>query len=141
MSRSGYSEDYENNWDLIIWRGAVASAIKGKRGQAFLRELLEALDAMPDKRLIREELVCDGQVCALGSIGVKRGVEGLEKIDPYDHDTLSSTFGIAKALIQEIEYVNDDEGPYWGCELPETRWMRVRQWVTQQIKKENNDGA
>jgi hypothetical protein len=46
MSRSGYSDDH-SEWDLIRWRGAVASAIRGKRGQAFLRELLVALDAMP----------------------------------------------------------------------------------------------
>jgi hypothetical protein len=37
MSRSGYSDDLEN-WSLIRWRGAVASAIRGRRGQAFLRE-------------------------------------------------------------------------------------------------------
>lgn len=48
MSRSGYSNDGEN---IAMWRGQVASAIRGKRGQAFLRELVEALDAMPEKRL------------------------------------------------------------------------------------------
>ena len=38
MSRSGYSDDLDN-WDLIRWRGQVSSAIRGKRGQGFLREL------------------------------------------------------------------------------------------------------
>lgn len=33
MSRSGYSEDLDM-WDLIRWRGAVKSALRGKRGQA-----------------------------------------------------------------------------------------------------------
>ena len=56
MSRSGYSEDCDG-WALVRWRGAVKSAIRGQRGQAFLRELLAALDAIPDKRLIAEELV------------------------------------------------------------------------------------
>ena len=31
MSRSGYEDGLEM-WDLIRWRGAVASAIRGKRG-------------------------------------------------------------------------------------------------------------
>lgn len=56
MSRSGYTEDCDG-WDLIRWRGAVASAIRGKRGQAFLREALAALDAMPEKQLISHDLV------------------------------------------------------------------------------------
>ena len=45
MSRSGYSDDDEDG-RLAMWRGAVQSAIRGKRGQAALRELLTALDAM-----------------------------------------------------------------------------------------------
>src|SRR5262245_16738600 len=34
------------------WRGAVHAAIFGKRGQAFLTELLAALDALPEKKLL-----------------------------------------------------------------------------------------
>ena len=48
MSRSGYSDDIDDNWAHIMWRGRVASSIRGKRGQAMLRELLAALDAMPE---------------------------------------------------------------------------------------------
>jgi hypothetical protein len=46
MSRSGYDESCDDNWGLICWRGAVASALRGRRGQAFLRELVDALDAV-----------------------------------------------------------------------------------------------
>jgi hypothetical protein len=37
MSRSGYSDDYGDDepWQLIMWRGAVASAFRGRRGQPF----------------------------------------------------------------------------------------------------------
>lgn len=50
MSRSGYSDDYDfDNWQLIRWRGAVNSAINGRRGQAFLKELLTAIEALPEK--------------------------------------------------------------------------------------------
>lgn len=50
MSRSGYCDDGENGWATICWRGAVKSALRGKRGQSFLLELAEAMDAMPTKR-------------------------------------------------------------------------------------------
>ena len=46
MSRSGYSEDVDDNWDHIRWRGQVASAIKGKRGQRMLREMLGAREVV-----------------------------------------------------------------------------------------------
>jgi hypothetical protein len=131
MSRSGYSEDYDlDNWNLIRWRGQVASAIRGKRGQAFLRELIEALDAMPEKRLIAHELRQDGEVCALGSVGVKRGVE-LEKLDPVDYDTIAGVFGIAHQLVQEIEWIND-EGRYY--KTPEERWQYMRAWAAENLK-------
>ncbi len=52
MSRSGYVDDIDN-LALINWRGAVKSAIQGKRGQAFLRALVDALDAMPETSLGR----------------------------------------------------------------------------------------
>jgi len=57
MSRSGYSDDCEDNWSWICWRGAVKSAIRGKRGQAFLRETLAALDALPERKLIAKDLI------------------------------------------------------------------------------------
>jgi hypothetical protein len=43
MSRSGYVDDVDQK-DLAMYRGAVASAIRGKRGQALLREMREAMD-------------------------------------------------------------------------------------------------
>lgn len=42
MSRSGYTDDCDDQWALIRWRGAVNSAIKGKRGQQALRGRLDA---------------------------------------------------------------------------------------------------
>lgn len=53
MSRSGYHDDLDT-LELGRWRGRVASAIRGKRGQKLLRDLLAALDAMPEKRLVSD---------------------------------------------------------------------------------------
>lgn len=119
MSRSGYSDDYgdDDPWALIRYRGAVNSAIKGKRGQALLRELLAALDAMPDKRLVAGELEEAGEFCALGVVGQARGMN-LAAIDTYDVESLGPKFNIAEALAREIMWVNDDH-------VSETRWVEV----------------
>lgn len=131
MSRSGYSDAYDmENWDLIRWRGQVASAIRGKRGQAFLRELVAALDAMPEKRLIANELESFGNVCAIGSVGMQRGVD-MTKLDPDDYDRIAATFGIAPQLVQEIEWMNDEA--YFG-ETPEGRWKFMRDWAVRKLK-------
>lgn len=127
--RSGYSDDVEG-WALIRWRGAVASAIRGKRGQEFLRKLLAALDALPQKRLIEGDLEKDGEVCAIGSVGKMQGMD-MSSLDPYEHDQLAATFGIAGALVQEIEYVNDEGS--WRA-TPEERFQSVRKWALNQLK-------
>jgi len=144
MSRSGYSDDCEN-WSLICWRGAVSSAINGKRGQAFLIELRGALDAMPVKRLIAEELEADGQFCTLGVIGSKRGLD-MRGLDPDCREDVAQAFDIAPAMAAEIVYENDeypgfyelqpDGSSKWARETPEHRWQRMREWVNSQIKKD-----
>lgn len=131
MSRSGYSDDYDQ-WSLIRWRGAVASAIRGKRGQALLREMLAALDAMPEKALIaRDFLDAERDVCALGAVAVKRGME-LSQLDPDDREGTAEAFGVADALTAEIVYENDEGGRYG--ETPQDRWKRVRAWVASNIR-------
>jgi hypothetical protein len=93
MSRSGYTDDGDfDNWAMIRWRGAVTKAINGKRGQAFLKEMLACPDAMLVKKLVHGELETkDGAVCALGSIGKSRGID-MSSIDPHDRDTVAATF-------------------------------------------------
>ena len=125
MSRSGYTDDVDQ-WSLIKYRGQVASAIRGKRGQRFLRELIAALDAMPVKELIDADLVDEeGAVCALGALGQAKGID-VSSIDPYDHAALSSAFDIAPQLAAEVMYENDD---WWRHGSPHDRWQRVREWA------------
>lgn len=129
MSRSGYC-DSGDSWSLIRWRGAVKSATRGKRGQEFFKELLVALDAMPVKRLIANELEANGEFCTLGVLGNARGLD-MSEIEPEEPDQVSKGFNIAEALAQEVVYMND-EGTYF-IEEPEERWRRMRDWVGQQI--------
>lgn len=136
MSRSGYTEDGDyDRWDLIRYRGAVKSAIRGKRGQKLLQDIADALDAMTEKRLIAHDLVKEGQYCTLGVIGAARGVP-LETIDPEDAETVAGTFGIATALAREIVFEND-EGSY-AMETPEQRWQRMRKWVAGWLAKDTS---
>jgi hypothetical protein len=131
MSRSGYSDSCEN-WSLICWRGAVASAIRGQRGQQLLRDLLAALDALPDKRLIAGALEDNGEYCALGALGTARHID-LRAIDPDDRDQVAEAFDIASALAAEIAFENDEGGRLQ--ETPEQRWSRMRAWVAENLRK------
>lgn len=130
MSRSGYMDDLDN-WQMIKWRGWVASAIKGQRGQTFLRELVEALDAMPEKRLIDEDLVSeDGyEACALGVLGKAKRID-MGRLDTYDTEGLGAAFNIAHQLAAEVMFINDDE---YRHATPEERWRNVREWAASKL--------
>ena len=145
-------------WDLIRWRGQVASAIRGKRGQAFLLEMWKAMQALPAHRLIANELenIDDGTVCAIGSVGKARGVD-MSKLDPEDYEAIADAFGIPHQLAQEIMFLNDeyDRGDYveahgptrYGRGLyvlipitPEKRFERMKKWIEDHLRPVEVDG-
>jgi hypothetical protein len=133
MSRSGYSDDIDDQWALIRWRGAVASAFRGTRGQDFLKEMVDALDALPRRRLVANELEIRADVpdvCALGAVGVARRVN-MSGIDPENYSHVAGVFGVAECMAQEIVYVNDE---YGYRDTPEQRWLRMRRYIVSQIK-------
>ncbi len=134
MSRSGYSDDCDG-WDLIRWRGAVTSAIKGRRGQAALKEILAAFDAMPVKELISGHLEENGQFCTLGVLGHARGTK-MDDLCLEDRDGIGERFSLAPAMVAEIEAENDLDFCYWKTETPAERWTRMREWIASQIKAE-----
>lgn len=138
MSRSGYTEcdDYEEIGMLNCWRGAVLSSIRGKRGQKMLRELHAALLEIPDKKLIQNELkTTSGEVCALGALACKRGID-TSKVDPDDYESVANLFDVSQALAREIMYEND-EG--WHSETPKQRYNRMLKWVESQLIKRTVD--
>lgn len=144
MGRSGYNDDLDQ-WDLIRYRGAVKSAIRGRRGQTFLKEMLAAMDAMPAKRLVRNELETSDlipcshwgmfettSVCAIGALGKARGVD-MSELDPDDIETVAGKFGIADALAREVVYINDD---WFYRDTPEQRFEKMRAWIVNEIRPE-----
>lgn len=154
MSRSGYGDYYgddvyANAADL--YEANRERALNGRRGQQFLKELLAALDALPEPRLVRGVMVdrhdCGG-VCALGAVGRARGLD-MSKIDLLiEHGDgegedgtdvgvpVAELFGITQYVAREIMHVNDfkhwlDDGDL--TETPEDRFARVRRWVVERI--------
>ncbi|MDE2232561.1 MAG: hypothetical protein KGJ90_00315 [Patescibacteria group bacterium] len=151
MSRSGYTdEDYDGQ--LAMWRGQVANSIRGKRGQKMLRDLLTALDSMPEKQLISGHLENSEGVCALGALGQYRHIDmsNCEKlIDIYGYcedfemlaELLSKAFDITPQLAREIQYLNDEFYDFTWEDgkrrnyTPEERWQKMRAWVQSKIKE------
>lgn len=166
MSRSGYVDDMCDQWALIRYRGAVSSAIRGKRGQAFLREMLAALDAMPEKRLISGVLVFDGQpeiawdvrphedVIIGGDVLVTgwgeavrvgdvcaMGCLGLargEKMDGVDAHDAPTVAGLFGIAEALAREVAyiNDET---GGASPELRFERVRKWVVENLREDGDE--
>lgn len=143
MARSGYSDSCDG-WDLIRWRGAVASAIRGKHGQAFLKELLAAFDALPEKRLIKNSFQNHDGYCTLGVVAASRHVELppiTEDDDPFEIRALvKRELKIPDALAAEIMYENDEHesGYFDPPETPEQRYARMRRWIVMHIKEPCN---
>jgi hypothetical protein len=147
MGRHGLNDydgyDYDGaQWAQIRWRGQVESALRGKDGQAFLKELVRALDALPEKKLISDSLQeQDGAVCALGAVARARGIDMSQWTvgpddDPDDFDDqayeLSGVFNIAHQMLSEIMWENDESCAH---KTDEQRWAWMRAWADSRIKK------
>jgi hypothetical protein len=171
MSRHGYIE-FEGEDPLAEgrWRGAMQAAKRGKRGQAFFRDLIEALDEMPVKELAAHSFTRDGEVCSLGALALKRVIDVSEFEPPQgedewddeiDHDALATKFGIAACLAREVMYENDecdqwhweDTGavtngvrygetrPYRTHDTPAERWQRMRAWAVRNLRPAASGGT
>ena len=140
MSRHGYIDECDmDGSQQIRWRGAVTSALRGKRGQAFLREMREALDALPEKKLIERDLVTpEGQVCAMGAVCEARGLD-VSDVDPEDYEDVAATLGISEAMAREIAYENDEH--YWPEDSDMRRWDWMSRWVDRHLRTDEGGEA
>ena len=146
MSRSGYSDDSddfddENNAGAL-YRANVERTIHGKRGQAFLREMAAALDAMPVKELIAHEFISEtGCVCAMGAVAQARKLEipkGFDEGVPWE---VGALLRITPMLAAEIAYHNDERGPVRAEETPAQRWQRMRSWVREHVRSAQSESV
>lgn len=132
MSRHGYSEDgyddAESQWATIRWNGQ-------------LKALVEALDAMPVKRLVTRKLEDGADVCALGALGRHRGIdmkpfefdEDENDDTEFNQERLGDAFGVARQIICDVMFENDDGRHYAS---PEDRWEKMRRWAVSKIRPE-----
>lgn len=146
MSRfdDGDEEDFPNQ--QALYAQATKNALKGKRGQAALKELEEALLALPDKALIEGQLFSEenGGVCAVGAMVVHRKMkEGMTRQEAIEwlskrygddyHSTIEcgkDTLGLLYCVASEFAYVNDEEA---CASTPEERYDIVLKWVREHI--------
>jgi hypothetical protein len=132
MSRSGYIDYYDADDNFcFLWDSIVSRSINGKRGQRFLRELIEALDAMPKKELIADDLVTEeGECCAMGAVAIHRGID-VSGVDPEERDEVGALFDIAPTLAAEIASQNDND--FKSKMTPQERWHHMRKWAADRI--------
>lgn len=105
--------------------GEVVPTSAGSNHRQLLVALAKALDAMPEKVLIRGAFEMDGQYCALGALAKERGL--LE--NSADGFRIAEVFGVEPEEVFEIVRVND------GLieEDPAERWLGVREWVRSKL--------
>jgi len=159
MSRHGLTEMDDYDTESILqygrWRGRVASATRGRRGQVFLRQLIAALEAMPyHKRELAPNSfqTTSGCRCALGAALAAKGVALPDAFnpsvgDPCERDDavedlsyeLSVKLDIAEVLAQEVMWVNDEFSVWRGpVDHPQyerrKRWAMVHRWATNRLE-------
>jgi hypothetical protein len=146
-----YDEDYNNQG--LLWWANVQRALAGKKGQRDLRDLLEALKEMPEKRLIHGRIADEkGGMCLVGVLACKRRVERGEdreavlddlalRVAPEDAYLAADAtawvgveVGLRYCLAWHLGYVNDEEFSEYS---PEQRYDAIVHWVEGQLQPAN----
>ena len=137
MSRYCDSDDYDwEPWMEGQAAGAMRSAIRGRRGQQLLRDLIAGLDALPVPELAAGALEDPetGCVCALGAVRRVRGAETVPlRFDPTDPDIdwrdLAKPFDISETLANAVVSQNEYGSERNDEQSRRIRWQSVRAWA------------
>lgn len=145
MSRSSYSDDFGEDYpnQLELYRANVERSIRSKAGQARLRELRVALEALSVKALEAETFAAGTQeqprVCALGAWALHKCGGDIEKaraMVPSDADDFETfdrlqPHGWPKLVVFEAIYMNDEGS--WNVQTPEQRYAYIMRWLDENI--------
>lgn len=131
--RISYSEEEDYPGQFELWQANCERSIRGRVGQEELRELREALLAMPEKRLILGTLDDEeGGVCAVGAYARRKGLD-LSKYDPdIESDEVGIEAGMPKLVAWKVVEINDMEFDH--AFTPEQRYAGVLNWVESKLK-------
>jgi hypothetical protein len=141
MSRySDYDDYYYEPWMEGQAAGALQSAIRGRRGQRLLRDLIAGLDALQAQELAAGALEDPetGCVCALGVVRLQRGPEAVPlRFDPTDEDVdwreLAETFDISETLANAVVAQNEYGSKRNDEQSRSRRWLSVRAWAVEHL--------
>lgn len=132
--RISWSDEEDRPGQFDLWQANCRRSLNGRAGQEALRDLESALLAMPEKRLIVDDLAVDGEVCAVGALMRARGVpQGrLEEISGDDDtDVLAAKEARVPRLVGwKLVELNDYELEHV---TPEQRYERVLDWVRERL--------
>lgn len=140
MSRL-YQDDYGfEPWMQGQQAGALRSAIRGNRGQQFLRDLVAALNALPEPKLSAGALEDEetGCCCAFGAVRRYRGTDAVPLyFDPQEKDLdpphFVEPFNVATALAWEVVEANEGRSVSNSEAAMRQRWSSVRAWAARQL--------
>jgi hypothetical protein len=141
MSRYCDSDDYDYEpWMEGQAAGAMRSAIRGRRGQQLLRDLIAGLDALPVYELAAGSLEDPetGCVCALGAVRLQRGADAVPLwFDPTDPDVdwrdLAKPFNISETLANAVVSQNEYYDGSNDEQSRRRRWQSVRDWAVSKL--------
>ena len=131
--RINCSDDEEFGGQFVLWEANCRRSIKGRHGQAALRELRDVLLSLPSKRLIAGALEHDGEFCAIGAYAKAKGVDlGTSTPEDDNHDAAGVKAGMPRLVAWTVVYENDEAIHY---EPPEARYARMLRWVESCLAK------
>ena len=133
--RITYNEDEGYPGQFALWEANCRRSIRGRRGQAELKQLEAALRALPQQRLTKDTLVEGDDVCAIGAYARYKGFT-LADYDPEDEtDQVGVAAGMPRLVAWSVVAQNDLHcNTFWGIPLvrdmtPEERYVKVLAWV------------
>jgi len=162
--RIGYSDEEDYPGQFGLWQANCRRSLKGRAGQAALRELEAALLALPEKRLIADKMIdAEGEVCAIGALAKYKGRDLLAEphVGPDDEfegdgemEEIGMELGMPRLVAWKVVSKNDIEidghyetlaGPIksrWAGQplrqfvpaTPEERYSQMLAWVQRQLE-------
>jgi hypothetical protein len=135
MTRLYYDDDCGPSEEGLR-QGWLRSAIRGQRGQRFLRDLVAALDALPTPELSSGALEDPetGCCCAFGAVLRFRGAENVPLwFHPEEEDmmpdSLAEPFDVSKTLAWAVVQANEEMCSSNTEQDRRRRWAEVRAWA------------